>query len=210
MTAVRRRHWLALGTVVLSAWVALSSAAAAQTPQQLVEDTTNQMLARLKADRAELKAHPDRLYDLVNDIVVPHFDFVHMSHWVLGRRYWGEASNDEKARFVAAFRELLVRTYATALMQYTDQKVDFLPLRDDPASGHVTVHTQVLQSGAPPVAIDYSLYLRNGEWKVYDVAVDGISLLSNYRSSFNDEIRETGLAQLIARLEAHNQEKSQK
>jgi len=210
MTAVRRRHWLALGTVVLSAWVALSSAAAAPTPQQLVEDTTNQMLARLKADRAELKAHPGRLYDLVNDIVVPHFDFVHMAHWVLGRRYWGEASNDERARFVAAFRELLVRTYATALMQYTDQKVDFLPLRDDPASGHVTVHTQVLQSGAPPVAIDYSLYLRNGEWKVYDVAVDGISLLSNYRSSFNDEIHETGLAQLIARLEAHNQEKSQK
>ncbi len=177
-------------------------------PQELVEQTTNEMLARLKADHDELKAHPDRLYGLVNDIVLPHFDFVRMSHWVLGRRYWAQMDREQKTKFVLAFRTLLVRTYATALLQYTNQKVDFLPLRDDPSQGYVVVRSQVVQAGGQPVGIFYSLYNKHGQWMVYDVSVDGISLLTNYRSSFNEEINRNGINGLIARLEQHNADRS--
>ncbi|HKK06177.1 MAG TPA: ABC transporter substrate-binding protein [Gammaproteobacteria bacterium] len=201
--------WVAL--LALSASLACGPTAAqakVTPPQQMVEDTTHELLQRFQKDRTELKTHPDRLYDLVNDIVVPHFDFVRMSHWVLGRAAWSQMSHEQKTRFVLAFRTLLVRTYATALLQYQDQKINFLPLRGDPSSGHVEVRSTVAQPGGQSVAINYSLHQRHGQWLVYDVNVDGISLLSNYRSSFSDEINKTGINQLIARLEQRVQDKS--
>ncbi len=176
--------------------------AADNDPQQLVIDTTERMLAALKEKRAELDKDPSLIYGLVKDIVLPHLDFVRMSRWVLGK-YWRKASKEQKLRFVRAFRELMVRTYAVALLEYTDQTIEYIPLRDDPATGDVTVRTQVKQSGKSPIAINYSLWNQKGEWKVYDISVDGISLVANYRTSFASEIKETGLDALITRLEKH-------
>ncbi len=177
--------------------------AAGNEPQQLVIETTDKMLAALKDKREELDKDPSLIYGMVKDIVLPHLDFVRMSRWVLGK-HWRKASKEQKLRFVRAFRELMVRTYAVALLEYTDQKIEYLPLRDDPAKGDVTVRTQVKQSGKQPISINYSLWERKGEWKVYDIAVDGISLVANYRTSFNTEIKEKGLDALITRLEEHN------
>ncbi len=189
-----------LATLLLTAW---GTACATEGPRQLVEQTSSQVLGRLAAQHAEMKQHPERLYALVKDLVLPHFDFVRMSKWVLGRRYWSEASDAQKRRFVLAFRDLLVRTYATALLEYTDQKVKVQPLRDDPAQGDVVVRTDVEQSGGRPVSIDYSLYRNDsGAWKVYDVAVEGVSLLSSYRSSFASQIRREGMDALIKDLES--------
>lgn len=197
---------LVAGLLLLgSGMVSSNASASGNDPQQLVIDTADQMLSALKANRAELDKNPDLIYDMVKDIVLPHTDFVRMSSWVLGK-YWRRASKEQKIRFVRAFRELMVRTYAVALLEYSDQKIEYVPLRDDPASGDVTVRTQVIQSGKQPIAINYNLWRRKDEWKVYDIAVDGISLVANYRTSFATEIKEKGLDALISRLEQHNKQ----
>lgn len=194
------------GLVLLLAAAAIAPAWAQEGPRELVERTTEQALSRLEAQREQIEAEPHRLYGLVEDIVLPHFDFVRMSQWVLGRRHWIGASDEEKRRFVRAFRDLLVRTYATALFEYTGQAVNVLPLRGDPEEGDVRVQTEV-QSEGGPIAINYRMYRnKRGEWKVYDLSVEGVSLLSSYRSSFASELRNTDLESLIQRLEQRAKE----
>lgn len=173
-------------------------------PQQLVQDTTDRMLTALKDHAAELEQDPAKIFTLVGEIVLPHFDFVRMSAWSLGK-HWRGASQEQKRRFVRAFRQMLIRTYAVVLLEYEDQKIEYLPLRGDPASGDVTVRTQVVQSGRAPISINYALWDRNEAWRVYDVSVDGISLVANFRTSFASEIKADGLEALITRLEQLNQ-----
>lgn len=201
MTMFSPRRWALVLAILLLGLC--GSAVAAEGPRELVQETASKVLDRLAAQQQEMKQHPDRLYALVDDLVLPHFDFVRMSKWVLGRRYWTQASNEQKRRFVTAFRDLLVRTYATALLEYTGQKLKVMPLRDDPAQGDVVVRTEVAQGSGRPVSINYSLYRKDsGEWKVYDVAVEGVSLLSNYRSSFASQIRREGMDALIQQMES--------
>ena len=173
-------------------------------PEVLVKDTTDKMLSALKAEKAAIDKDPKIIYGLVKEIAVPHFDFIGMSKWVLGK-YWRRASKEQKLRFIRAFRSMMVRTYAVALLDYTDQKINFLPLRDDVTKGDVTVKTEVVQAGKPAVAVNYSLHLKKSAWKVYNISVDGISLIANYRTSFATEIKQQGLDSLIERLEKHNE-----
>jgi phospholipid transport system substrate-binding protein len=174
---------------------------AAIGPQELVKATTDQTLSRLQREQATLQQNPDGIYDLVKEIITPHFDFVRISAWVLGK-HWRTASKEQKLRFVTAFRTLLVRTYGVVLLDYTNQKVRYLPLRDDPANGDVTVRTEVIQPNGEAVSINYRLYLKKEAWKVYDISVEGVSLVTNFRTSFATEIKQTGLDRLIQRLEA--------
>lgn len=174
---------------------------AASGPQELVKETTDQTLLRLQRERTVLQQNPDGIYDLVKEVITPHFDFVRISAWVLGK-YWRTASKEQKLRFVTAFRTLLVKTYGVVLLDYTDQEIRYLPLRDDPASGDVTVRTEVVQPNGDAVSINYRLYLNNGAWKVYDISVEGVSLVTNFRTSFATEIKQSGLDTLIQRLEA--------
>ena len=173
---------------------------AAMGPQELVQQTTEQTLSRLQSERAALQQDPDGIYDLVKEIISPHFDFIRISAWVLGK-HWRTASKEQKLRFVRAFRTLLVRTYGVALLDYSDQEISYLPLRDDPVNGDVTVRTEVIQSNGETVALNFRLYMRNKTWKVYDISVDGISLVTNFRTSFATEIKQSGLDNLIQRLE---------
>jgi len=174
---------------------------AASGPQELVKETTDQTLLRLQRDREALQQNPDGIYDLVKEVITPHFDFVRISAWVLGK-YWRTASKEQKLRFVTAFRTLLVQTYGVVLLDYTEQEIRYLPLRDDPASGDVTVRTEVIQPNGDTVAINYRLYSNHGAWKVYDISVEGVSLVTNFRTSFATEIKQSGLDSLIQRLEA--------
>ena len=173
---------------------------AAIGPQELVQQTTAQTLSRLQSERVALQQNPDGIYDLVKEIISPHFDFIRISAWVLGK-HWRTASKEQKLRFVRAFRTLLVRTYGVALLDYADQEIRYLPLRDDPAKGDVTVRSEVIQSNGGAVSLNFRLYLRKEAWKVYDISVDGISLVTNFRTSFATEIKQTGLDSLIQRLE---------
>lgn len=200
------RKWLYL--VALPVCLIITGPAVAETgPQQLVEVTTNKMLGKLRAEQKALKKKPELVYDMVSEIVLPHFDFIAMSRWVLGK-HWRRADRAHKKRFVLAFRNLLVKTYAVALLEYTEQKIRFLPLRDDLASEDVTVRTEVLESGKAPISIKYALHKKKNGWKVYDISVDGVSLIANYRTSFGTEVSQGSLEALIKRLEKHNIRKS--
>lgn len=172
-------------------------------PEALVRQTSERMLTVLKEQHAVIKAEPARLYSLVDDIVLPHFDFERMARWVLGKN-WRQASPEQQQRFVVEFRNLLVRTYGTALLEYNDQEVRFLPLRMPEGAQEVMVRTEIQKPGAMPIPISYSMYRRADGWKVYDVVIDGISLVSNYRTDFSAQIRSGGIDALIARIAERN------
>jgi phospholipid transport system substrate-binding protein len=182
-------------------------AVAAQAPQALVEETSKLMLAKLKEEAAVIKAEPGRIYELVNQIVLPHFDFEYMSQMVLAK-HWQRATPDQKKAFTQEFRTLLVRTYATSLNQYTDQKLSFAPFRPDARPDLATVHSEVAQPGGMPIPIDYRLHVAGDSWKVFDVVIDGVSLVTNYRSSFAKEVREGSLESLIKTLADRNKQAS--
>src|SRR3990170_5512430 len=136
--------------LLLALWLgAAGQAIAAQPPQEMVRATAEQMLAKWRAERAVLEKNPQRIYELVNEIVLPHFDFERMSRWVLGK-YWREATPAQQRRFIEEFRTLLVRTYAKSLSEYKDSKIDYPAFRADPKDKEVTVHTEVEQPGAFP------------------------------------------------------------
>ena len=173
-------------------------------PLDLVKQTTDQILSRIAGQRPELKANPGTVYELVNELVLPRFDFEYMSQLVLGK-YWGRANVQQKSRFVIAFRELLVRTYATTLLNYADQEIEYMPLRMVSEATDVTVSTKVVGGGAPPIPINYSLYQKAGEWKVYDVVIDNISLVSQYRRSYANHIKRYGMDGLIEQMNKLNE-----
>lgn len=161
-------------------------------PLQVVRSTADQVLAEVTRRKQQLEADPSLLYDLVKGTVVPHFDFAAMTRSAMGR-FWRSATPAQRARLVAEFEELLVRTYATALLGYTGQQIEYTPVRNREGASSVTVQTRIRSAaGGPPVPIDYRLRWdeQRGEWLVYDVVIDAVSLVTNYRSSFARLIRE--------------------
>jgi len=169
----------------------------------LVKDTTNLIRKKVKEDDSIIKENPEHLYDLVNEIVLPHFDFQKMSSWVLGKN-WRNASAEQKKKFTSQFSRLLVRTYSRAIYDNIDQKIIFLPIRGKPDADKVTIRTEVPQEAGFPIPIDYKMQKKNNEWKVYDVVIDAISLVANYRTTFNQEIKKSGIDSLIASLADRN------
>ena len=169
----------------------------------LVNNTTDSIKQQIKEQDAAIKKNIEVLYGLVNKIVLPHFDFRKMASWVLGLN-WRKANDDQKKRFTDQFSRLLVRTYSKALYDNIDQKIIVKPIRGTPKDDDVTIHTEVEQQGGFPIPIDYKMHLKKGEWKVYDVVIDDISLVANYRTSFNQEIKKSGIDSLIASLAERN------
>jgi phospholipid transport system substrate-binding protein len=179
----------------------LGPVAAATEPQEVVRETADQMLDKLRSHRAELDADPSLIYGMVQEIVLPRFDFELISRYVLGR-YWRQASTAQQQAFIEGFRSLLVRTYAHALLNYSDQDIRYLSVRADKDGARVLVPTQVAAAGAPAIPIDYKLYRDGGgAWKVYDVVIDGISLVSTYRNNFNSQIGRVGIDGVIESLQ---------
>lgn len=192
---------LLLGVSLLAA----GPAAAVPSAEDVVRTTTDQTLAKLRAQKADLEAHPEKIYDLIHELVIPHFDFPSMSKWVLGTN-WRNASDTQRKEFVDQFRTLLVRTYAKALLEYSDKDVRFLRSEGSPDSNVVIVKTEIDQpGGGPAVPIHYRMHISGGGWKVVDVSVDGVSLVSTYRGSFASEVSKGGLDKLIAKLVERNQ-----
>lgn len=177
--------------------------AAAESAEDVVRQTTSEVLTRLDADKDALKSDPKRLFELIDEVVLPKFDFERMSRWVLGRN-WNAADAAAQEQFVYEFRRLLVRTYGTALLEYSNQRVNVLPATAEEGAGTVTVRTEVLRADGRPIAINYRLHESGGEWKVFDVAIEGVSLVSTYRSSFADEVRKGGIDGLIRNLSSRN------
>lgn len=184
----------------------LAGAEANMGPDELVKQTADTIIQNIKAEKPLIDENPERLFELVDEVVLPHFDFEKMSKWVLGK-YWRKADSAQREQFVYEFRQLLVRTYAKALVDNVDQPVEYLPLRAKKGADEVTVNTEIPQDGGFPIPINYSMYQVDGGWKVYDVDIDGISLVANYRTSFANEIRRNGVDGLIAKLASRSESK---
>lgn len=174
-----------------------------QSPQDLVYATSTQMLVRLREEKTAIEQEPERLYELVSEIVLPHFDFERMGRWTLGK-YWQRATDPQRDQFINEFRSLLVRKYGSALAEYADEEIVYLPFTMNENDTRVTVHTEIKPASGAPVRIAYRLHRTDSSWKVYDVAIEGISLVTNYRTSFTSTIRQDGLEQLIRQLAAIN------
>ena len=174
-------------------------------PEQLIRDTTVRVMAEISANEDTLKSDPQKVYKLVDELVLPHFDFSAMTDLALGR-YKKEVTAEQKPTLVNEFRLLLVRTYSSALFEYSGQELIYLPMEGSEAEGLVTVRTEIELSGGFPIPINYTL--RNGDngWKVFDVSVDDVSLVTNYRSSFARAIKKNGVDGLIKTLQERNQE----
>jgi phospholipid transport system substrate-binding protein len=188
---------------VLLAGFAASAAAQEVAPDELVKNVTTEVIDLIAKDREIRSGSRTKLIQVIEAKVLPHFNFTSMTALAAGQS-WGKATPDQKKRLVEEFRTLLVRTYASALSAYSEQRFDFRPLRARPTDTDVTVNVRVIQSGAQPVPIDYSMEKTAAGWKVYDVMVGGVSLVANYRTEFNATVREAGIEGLIRNLQAKN------
>jgi phospholipid transport system substrate-binding protein len=168
-------------------------------PDQLVRDTSTRIIDLIKKNRSEYSASHQKLYAMVDKEVLPNFDFRAMAKQVLGR-YWKEATPAQQERFVKEFRDLLVRTYATALLKYNDEEIKMLPFRANAEDKTALVRTEVVQGGGQNVPINYSFFRSEQGWKVYDVSVAGVSLVTNYRATYAEKARAQGLEALIASI----------
>jgi len=180
-------------------------AQAGSGPEMLIRDTSDKVISEIKDNAASYQSDPKRIYRLVDEVVLPHFDFTAMTDLALGR-YKDEVDEAQKPTIVNEFRQLLVRTYSSALLEYTDQELIYLPMEGSETDGKVVVRTEIEQAGGFPIPINYSLRLGDDGWKVFDISVDEVSLVTNYRSSFARAIKKDGVDGLIKTLQSRNQE----
>ena len=204
---MRSRHeFLCAVALCFMAWVP-GGFAAPDDATVLVKRTTEKMLSTLEARRAEVNRNPAIIFDMVDDILAPHFDFQKITQGALGPN-WRAATPTQQQALMDAFKQVLVRTYARSLLNYSGQEVRYLPVKTGDRDNTVTVSTEVREPGAAPIPIDYRMYHNGAGWKVYDVIISNASLVSNYRQSFSTEIRQKGIDGLIAKLEEMNRKGS--
>ena len=180
-----------------------STASSSQSPLELVRDTSTRMLVMLREEKTTIEKNPAMLHEMVANNVLTHFDFELMGRWTLGK-YWRNANVQQREEFAKEFRDLLVRSYGSALVAYTDAEIVYLPFRMKENETRVKVHTELSRPNDNSVKITYSLHSTTSGWKVYDVEIEGVSLVTNYRSSFMRKVRKDGLDQLIHQLAANN------
>src|ERR1044071_6596476 len=194
-----------LGIGILAVALATGAARAQDMtpPDVLVKQVTLEVVDLIAKDKEIRGGNRAKLIGLINDKVIPHFNFVSMTALAMGQS-WNKATPEQKKRVTDEFKTLLVRTYASALAAYSDQKFDFRPLRAKPSDTDVMVNVRVLQPGAQPVPLDYSMEKTPAGWKVYDVMVGGVSLVANYRTEFATVVRSSGIDGLIKNLQTKN------
>ena len=178
-------------------------AAAQEGPDALVKRVTDEVLAIIKSDKDLQAGNPNKVAQLAEAKVLPHFDFERMTRLAVGRN-WREANDAQKQSLVKEFRTLLVRTYSNSLTAYRNQTIEVKPTRLAAADTEATVRTQVLQPGGPAIPIDYSMQKSGDGWKVFDVVIDGVSLVTTYRGSFNEQIQKGGIDGLVKTLAERN------
>lgn len=180
-----------------------TSGFSAPEPEALVRKITAEVLAELKSDEALQAGDKETAIALAEKTILPHLDFEEATRFVMGRA-WSRASAEQRKRLVAEFRRLLIRTYANAFRGYGGEGMEVLPVRMHPEDTEVTVRNRYLRPGAPPVMVDYAMHKTPQGWKIFDVAVEGISLLMVYRAEFAEALRRADIDHLIQGLARKN------
>ena len=199
------RFRVILTTLFLLAMSLVNVRAATKNAEEVVRDAVKQTTQKLVAEKANIQAHPEYLYDLIQAEVVPYFDFPIISRLVLGKATWSQATDAQKEEFMREFKTLLVRTYAKALQEYSNEEVTILPTVTNSGDSMVEVKTEVSGKGnASRTPINYRLHISGEQWKVLDLVVDGISLVNSYKGEYDSIVRKDGLDILIARMKEKN------
>jgi phospholipid transport system substrate-binding protein len=182
---------------------AMNVSAQTVAPDEMVRKNTAEVLAMLKADKDLAAGDPAKVEKLANEKILPFFNFQRMTQLAVGRS-WREATDAQKMALINEFRRLLIRTYSSSLSQFRNQTIDVRPLKLAPTDTEVVVKTVVNQSGGQGVPLDYSMEKSADGWKIFDVLIDGVSLVTNYRSSFATEIKNGGIDGLVKSLAERN------
>lgn len=192
-------------SIVLLSVVALFNVALANdTPVQTIEKASTQLISALKKEESVLKKDPKKLYSFIEKTAVPYFDFNTMSQWVMGRS-WRDATPEQRTRFMEEFKKLLVNAYGTALLEYTDDTVNVFPLPPNAKDkNEVTVRSEITSSSHKPVAVNYSMIKSGGKWLVYDVSIEGVSIVTSYRGEIRELVNAKGIDGMIKALAEKN------
>jgi len=193
--------------VLLLALPSLGSAQGFMGPVRVIQQIADQLRTVLERDKDKLESDPGYVYQLANEILVPYIDFNRVSSLVLGK-HWRRASGAQKTAFSKQFQRLLVRTYSTAFHEFQHWEIGYTPVRMAEGASDVSVHTRVVRSDAAPVSVVYRMHNRSGGWMAYDVKIEGISLITNYRSRFSREVRKGGMKGLISLLTKLNDKRA--
>lgn len=170
-------------------------------PVALLKGVTGRVMNTLKSNRSDYQSDPSRLYGLVNDLIVPYADFEEMARWVVGRNAWNDASEANRKAFADALKNLVIRTYARSLLNYTDQTIEFLPLRQPVEGKARTIVSSIIRDGGKgTLHLDYRLVRKGDDWRVYDIVIEGISLMQGYRAQFEDDVQQGGLEAALQKV----------
>src|SRR5512134_69708 len=190
---------------VIAFWAIFILAAAAQElgPEDLVKKVTQEVLDAIKSDKQLAAGDKRRAIKLAEEKVLPHVDFEEATRLAVGRS-WAQATPEQRKKLVTEFRNMLVRTYSNAITAYEGQTMKVMPVRMKPGDTDVTVHNQFIRPGGKPVLLDYSMRKTDSGWKIYDIVVEGVSLVLTYRSEFDAVVKQEGIDGLIKRLAQKN------
>ncbi|MFM8453947.1 MAG: phospholipid-binding protein MlaC [Gammaproteobacteria bacterium] len=194
--------------LLLFGWVFLSQgvAYALENPVQFMERITKDILTTIEVKHDEFKRNDKALYAFMEGKMAPYGDFEEMSQWIAGRRVWGTASEATKKAFMLELKTMIIRTYGRAINAYRDQKIEFRPLRTAYENkNRILVASVIIEPGKQPIAVDYKLLRRGQGWKVYDIIIEGVSLIQGYTAQFSDLIKQKGLEAAVDKIRAHNQ-----
>lgn len=184
----------------------LLAAADIIAPDVMLKQTSDEVIAVIKEKREQLKEDPDLVYELVHEYILPHLDEVTIAKLALGKN-WRAASREQKIEFINEFRGLLIRTYGKSLSEFSDQEINYFPLKMKEGEDKVVVKSEVLQPGGPSIPVSYRMRIKGDAWKVYDLSIDGVSLVTSYRGTFDQEVRKGGIEGLLKYLKDKNSNK---
>ncbi len=204
---MRVNHYIKSVAAIMLGWlmvVTIAQASVQSDPVQLLQYIADNMVTQLKTNKATLKTKPDLVYNIANKYVVPYADLPEMSKRVLPPRVWNSATAAQRTQFQHEFTRLVIRTYASALTSYQDQEVKVYPVRGD-MGNNVEVRSEITSSSSSPIKVSYRLIKVGGDWKLYDMSVEGISLISSFRSQFADILASGNMQDLLNKLSKHNE-----
>ena len=191
-------------------WVSCTVLFANQSPVPMLQQTANQIIDVLKQHRSQLAHNPSIVYSAVDQYMVPHVDVDGMSRSVLGRQAWMKATPSEREEFKQVFKQLVIRTYASPLAGYTNETVEFLPIRGSLDGQFVRVNSVIVRPSANNIGLNYSLVFQSGQWKIYDLSVEGVSLLQSFHNQFAEVLQNSDMQALIKEMRQRSSLKAKK
>ena len=195
--------YITILSIICISWSQSLTAGTLESPVTVLERTSTHVIKILQDDHELLKKEPERVYKIIDEYILPLLDEVTMAKLAMGKN-WKKATKEQKISFVAEFKNLLVRTYSKSLVEFKDQSINYFPVKLPADAKKASVRAEVIQPGGPSIPIAYRVRVKNNEWKVYDIKIDGISLVTSYRGTFTQEIRKSGIDGLLEYLREKN------